>query len=259
MNARKYSYWVFGVAALSPLFGALLTGFEGKPDAPTVGLLHIAFAGLLAAGVAVQAVVLRREQRNAQILNAAALVLLALEGLSGGGGTAALPDSSAVIHALLAPLIAGVCAVVPDLLATEADWVHLEHGRALRLISLWLPPLTLMQIIFGALYRHKIWGILPHMAGALVVALLSLIVCTLLMQRAPEGTTVRGAAVMLLSAVLTQVTLGIAAFVMRLLEIDTTVAFTIVAALHVATGSAVFFTGCVLAFRAQKIAFGESQ
>ncbi len=259
MNARNYSYWVFALAALSPFFGALLTGFEGKPGASTAGLLHLAFAGLLAVVVAVQAVVLRREQRNARILNAAALVLVALEALSGGGGVAALPDSGAVMHALLAPLVAGLCAVIPDLLAPDADWVPLEHGRALRLISFWLPPLTLLQIIFGALYRHKIWGILPHMAGALVVALLSLIVCTLLMQRAPEGTPVRGAAVMLLSAVLTQVTLGIAAFVMRLLEIDTTMAFTIVAALHVATGSAVFFTGCVLALRAQKIAFGESQ
>ncbi|HVV45628.1 MAG TPA: hypothetical protein VHC72_10490, partial [Bryobacteraceae bacterium] len=239
MSARKYSYWIFAVAAVSLFFGALLTGFEGKPGAAAAGLAHLAIAGLLAAGALVQTFVLRGENRNARFMNAIALVLLALEAVSGGGTTAALPDSSALIHALLAPLFAGACAVIPDLLAAGGSPLRLEHGRALRLISFWLPPLTLMQIAFGAFYRHKIRGILPHMAGALVVTLLSLIVCALLMQRAPAATPVRSAAVMLLSAVLTQVTLGIAAFVMRLLEFDTTLGFTIVAALHVATGSAV--------------------
>lgn len=259
MNPRAYSYLIFGLVALSPLLGALVTGLEGRQGASPAGVLHIAVAGIVAAGAIVQAVVLRREQRSARIMNALALILLALEGWSGGGGTAALPDSVAVAHAAMAPLLAGVCAVIPDLLAPDGDSLYLEHGRTIRLISFWLPALTLIQIVFGALYRHRIWEVLPHMAGGLVVALLALIVSTMLMQRAPEGTPLRSAAVMLLSAVLTQVTLGIAAFVMRLLEADMTMAFTIVAALHVATGSAVFFSGSILAVRSQKIAFGESQ
>ena len=259
MNARALSYAVFGLAAITPLTGALLSGFEGKEGMPTAAYVHLALAGLITVCALALAFILRNERTKARALSILVLVLLTIQGYTGGSGMAALTPSMAVVHAVVAALVVGASAVIPEMLSPGDQGIQLEHGKMVGAISNWLPSLTFLQIIFGAMYRHKIWGVLPHMAGALVVALLSLIVSALVMQHAPEGTRLRSSGVQTLSAVLMQLTLGIAAFVMRLLEADSTTTFTIVAALHVTTGSVVFFSVCVLAFRAQKIAFGESQ
>ena len=91
------------------------------------------------------------------------------------------------------------------------------------------------------------------------MTLLALVLCATVLQRIPQKVPLRTAAMAVLSFVLTQVTLGIAAFVMRLLDADGTPFFNAVASLHFATGSLVLASTAVLASRTQKIAFGESQ
>jgi hypothetical protein len=111
------------------------------------------------------------------------------------------------------------------------------------------PALVLLQIILGAAYRHKAIGVMPHMAGAMLVAGLLLVVCTMVLQRFPQSAPLRNTAGALLAIVLLQVSLGIAVFVMRLLDVETTPAFLPLAVTHVTVASLVLAATTALAIR----------
>jgi hypothetical protein len=95
-------------------------------------------------------------------------------------------------------------------------------------------PAVLAQICLGAAYRHEFWGVLPHMAGAAVATALLLIWCLLLLQetRAP-----RKPAIAVMAIVLAQVSLGIAAFTLRLLDLESSRWFSVVSAAHISVGA----------------------
>jgi hypothetical protein len=69
----------------------------------------------------------------------------------------------------------------------------------------------------GALYRHQILGVMPHMLGAMVVAILALVVSMTLIQHFGDQPQLKSSATGLITVVLAQVCLGIAAFLMLLL------------------------------------------
>jgi len=98
-----------------------------------------------------------------------------------------------------------------------------------------VPPLVLVQIAFGAAYRHKVWGVMPHIAGAMIVAFLILVLCMMLMQQRPS---LRKPAIAAMSVVLVQVTLGILSFILRMLDMDTGIWFTVSTVAHVTVGAA---------------------
>jgi hypothetical protein len=177
----------------------------------------------------------------------------------------------AALHACFAPLILSLMTLIAALTSLHGsgpgELVLLRSGGTIRQAAFAGPPLALLQIVFGALYRHKVIGVLLHMAGALAVSLLTLIVCVAIIQQITPSMPVKTAASAAMTVVLTQITLGIAAFVMRLLNADAGPIFLAVTVLHVTVGSMTLASTTLLAFNTrsvhsegnQKIALGESQ
>jgi hypothetical protein len=143
------------------------------------------------------------------------------------------------LHALLAPLVfsAGFAGMKP---------LAGDDSAGLRRPVLACPVLVLVQIALGAAYRHKLTEVLPHMAGAMLIAGYLLIVCALVLQ---QHAAPRTAAKALLAIVLLQVSLGTAAFLMRLLELDGHGAFEVLSVAHVCTGSLTLAASLVLALQ----------
>lgn len=100
-----------------------------------------------------------------------------------------------------------------------------------------LPALVLLPIFYGVGYRHQTSGFLPHIAAGLLVAGLLLTCCMVLNERHPADTKLRRACTLTIAAVLFQVVFGIAAFIIRLLEIEGGLFLAVTRTLHI-TGAA---------------------
>ena len=157
------------------------------------------------------------------------------------GAVAGFSYGVPVMHALAAQLFFAVVACIP--LLTSDAWNQAAEpadARAwpmLAKLANAAPILVILQISMGAAYRHKAMGVLPHMGGAMVVALAMLGLSVFLLQNFPEHKALRKAAVNGLVVTLAQVTLGVAVFVMGLLEFDVTTAGLSSAVAHVAVGA----------------------
>ncbi len=147
----------------------------------------------------------------------------------------------AAVHAALTPLFFGCLVGVAFL--TSPDWkaapepVDDRGMHFLRPLAISAPLLVLLQIVLGALYRHKVTGVMWHMAGAMIVSLVTLIACMVVIQQYPSHRPLKDSAVHLMSIVLLQVALGVTAFTMQLLETENTVALAVMTASHVVIGN----------------------
>ncbi len=167
-----------------------------------------------------------------------------------------LPGGIAALHAALAALFFGCVMAVVFL--TSPDWnstpetVDDRGMRFLRPLAISAPPLVLLQIVLGALYRHKVTSVMWHMAGAMVVSLVTLIACMVVIQQFPEHRPLKGSAIHLMSIVLLQVALGVTAFTMQLLETENTLALAVVSASHVVVGNLTLAASLLFAIRVQR-------
>jgi hypothetical protein len=165
-----------------------------------------------------------------------------------GAGECLLRGAAPALHAFIAPVVFAVSVAL--ILVTSASWKPSSgaglSGRSP--VILLAPVLVSLQIGLGAAYRHKVMGVLPHMAGAMLIAGFLLIVCIRTMQRA-EQRAARTAAAVLLSIVLLQVSLGIATFLMQLLDAENQPAFTIVSVIHICVGSLTLAAAVALALQ----------
>jgi heme A synthase len=177
----------------------------------------------------------------------AALILDAVLGLQ----APPLPGALGIFHALLAHSFLAV--MVAMAVVTSASWnreAELSgdwNGPSVRPFALATPPVVFLQIALGAAYRHDVTGIMPHMGGAMVVALMALVISTLILQNAPGPKPLRRAAAILISIVLAQVCLGIAVFLMLAMNAAGTLAFVLATTGHVSIGSATLAASVVMA------------
>jgi heme A synthase len=159
-------------------------------------------------------------------------------------------------HAFLAPVSLAI--VVAVAVSTSASWnqspepVDAAVAPLLRPFAISAPLLVLLQIVLGAAYRHKLTSVMPHMGGAMIVSLATLVASMLAIQQYPKHQLLRSAAIWLLSIVLTQVTLGVTAFTMQLLELGNSAALVVITASHVVVGSLTLAASLVLAMQVQR-------
>ncbi|HEV2446826.1 MAG TPA: hypothetical protein VGS58_12935 [Candidatus Sulfopaludibacter sp.] len=152
-----------------------------------------------------------------------------------------LSPEAAALHACVTPLFFGCLAGM--VFWTSPDWqlppepVDDRGMRFLRPLAISAPPLVVLQIVLGALYRHKVTSVMWHMAGAMIVSLVTLIACMVVIQQYPSHRPLKGSAIHLMSIVLLQVALGVSAFTMQLLETENTVALAVMTASHVVVGN----------------------
>jgi len=165
-----------------------------------------------------------------------------------------LAPARVVWHAIFAHL--SIAFLTGAVVMTSPAWSEpakpVTAAKVLRLAGLATPTAVLIQIALGALYRHQITGVMPHMLGAMLVALLALLVSVTLIQNFPEHQPLKRAATLLISMVLAQVCLGVAVFVMLLLGAGNTAAFTWTATGHVTVGTLAFAASMLMAMQVER-------
>jgi hypothetical protein len=147
----------------------------------------------------------------------------------------------AILHATAAPvflaLVGAIALAASPLWQMLPDPVDGSSKPFLRPLGMVLPFAVLLQVIFGAAYRHDLTSVMPHMGWAAPVVFLALFVATVILQDFPRPASLRRAAAMLITAVLLQVCLGIGAFVMLVSDATETPYFVVATVGHVTVGA----------------------
>lgn len=167
---------VLAVGTLACAMGALLTGarltsantLSGLDLGPWKGL-HRGFSTVAAVGGLALAA---KFQGRTRAWLAGSVLLAALPG--GMLEAHVAPGLAGVFHAVTASIMTSVCAVA--WLQLSASWagepaatVTDEGSPSLRTLARATWVALLIQTALGALYRHQVVGLLPHVAGAMLV------------------------------------------------------------------------------------------
>lgn len=210
--------------------GAAVTDYNGGPKPPAllaqgheaaavlVGLLTIGLAVWLAASA---------QPAWLQRLGWIALALLVADDALGTRSLLlALPRTVSIFHGFLAQLFFAFTVAIMGFTSSGwkrgADPVKDQGWPSLRSLSSIALFLVLLQVWLGAAFRHQAAGLMPHIAGALAVALVVLILCMFVMQQFPEHRSLRPAANALLAILVVQVIFGISALTARMMSADNT-------------------------------------
>jgi cytochrome c oxidase assembly protein subunit 15 len=158
--------WPLSYGSLAPpMVGGILYEHSHRVIAAFVGSLSIVLAAWL----------WRVEPRGwVRWLGVAAVGAVVAQGILGGITVLFfLPAPISAAHATLAQLF--FCTIVSIALFTSAWWQRervatIDRGEPrVHTIAAMTVAATLMQLILGAAFRHKGFGIIPHLIGAVVV------------------------------------------------------------------------------------------
>jgi heme A synthase len=262
MNPALHRYAIFTVvlAVAAIVTGAVITSAEvaarqtQSTVSPLINLkLHGTLSVILALFTLGLAIWISRSGAPGRLKGAAwsAIVILAIDAAL--GWQKPLTANIAVFHALLAHIFFSLAVVIA--VGTSASWnsppeqVDGSIKPFLRPLAVVIPPVVFLQITLGAAYRHDITSVMPHMAIAMGVAFLALIDSSVVLQNFLRPATMRQSATALISLVLTQVCLGIGAFVMLVLNGAGTLYFVAVTVGHVLIGASTLAASVVLAMQ----------
>src|SRR6266704_3336384 len=231
-------------------YGKLMPKMEGgiffehghRMVATTVGFLTIILAIWL----------WRSEQRRwMRRLGFIALAAVIAQGLLGGMTVIfMLPKPVSISHACLAQLFFSTTVLIA--LFTSAGWrrdlprVEDSGSPSLHLLAAAVPLCVLAQLALGAAARHKALGVLPHVVGAAIVTGMILWIVVRAIPHAP----LRPSALVLMTIAVSQVFLGIAAYMSRIATLNAVqpmgvmVGFTVA---HVAVGALTMAASVVMA------------
>jgi len=240
-------------------FGALLLIIDGAITGSgtavdsSVMSVHRAAAiavGLLTIALTVWLAVSDRRP-EARLLGFLTLAIAALEVVAGlPSAQAMLPHAAPILHACLAPLF--FAAFVAIAVVTSAAWFKgpelvNDYGwpsnRSLAMVS---PFLVLMQIALGAAFRQKAISLMPHVLGAMFVALVILMQCIFVLQQFKTHRALQAAGKTLLGVAFGQVFLGMTALIMRSMAEETAQPVVITVTAHITGGAITLATTLVL-------------
>src|SRR5437016_10037704 len=153
-------------------------------------------------------------------LGLAALAAVVIQGLLGGLTVLMLlPPPVSISHACLAQLFFATTVAIA--VFTSRSWQQgpepvSDYGwPSLRSLSIVTPAAALVQIALGASFRHKVLGVMPHIAGAMLVTLIILVTGVFVLNQFPNHKTLRPAAAAMLGLTFLQVFLGLMAYWVR--------------------------------------------
>ena len=179
---------------------------------------------------------------GSRLLGLITLVIVALNGLAGG--------FAPIAHAWLAPML--FAAVVTIAMVTSGAWARgpepvQDYGwPSLRTLAIVTPCLVLMQIALGAAFRHSAATLMPHVLGAMLVAVVILMQGIFVLQQFPTHRALRPTAATLLGVAFGQVFLGITALIMKTMSDDTALPVVITVAAHITGGALTLATTVVM-------------
>ena len=231
---------------MPPMEGGIFYEHGHRMIATTVGLFTIISLVWL----------LRVEKRGwMKWLGVAALLAVITQGVLGGLTVIyLLPWWISSSHACLAQLFFSTTVAMAIF---TSEWWLKEPAMAdedarfpIRNLSLATPICVLGQLALGAAARHKAIGSIYHICGAPLVTLVVLWVSLRILLHYSQNRELRTGALVLIGVTMTQIFLGIAAYMSRIAYADAVqpmplmVTFTV---LHVAVGALTLATGVVLA------------
>jgi len=235
-------------ALMSLISGALVTS-EGSSTAEVMHWVLAAVVGALSLAVAIW--VFRSEGRPwMRKLGWIAFAAVPVQALLG------LWSAAAAIHALLAQLFFSVTVALA--LGTSRFWTKppvtvAEQSRfSLRVLSLAALAALVLQVALGAAVRHKMMSAVPHIASALVVTIVVLLTAILAQNQFPDHPLLRPASKLVVGITFTQVMLGMATFITRLMMNASSLVVVVPSVAHVATGSLTLAATLVLTMEIQR-------
>ncbi len=160
------------------------------------------------------------------------------------------PVTAGITHALLAPVL--FAALVGIATSTSKAWCRgpdlvFDYGwPSMRSLAIATPLLVLLQISLGAAFRQKAITLLPHVLGAMFVALAILLESIFVLQQFPTHSALRPAAKTLLGVGFGQVFLGLTALIMKSMADETATPVVVTIAAHVTGGALTLATTIVL-------------
>jgi heme a synthase len=233
---------------MPPMTGGVFFEHGHRMVATSVGLLTIGLVILL----------MRREERAwMRRLGWVALGAVVVQGLLGGLTVLLLlPPAVSVAHACLAQLFFST--TVAMALFTSPSWEQgpdlvSDYGwPSMRALAIVTPAAVLTQIALGAGFRHRAIGVLPHVIGATVVALVVLMTCAFVLHQFPEHRALRQAAKALLGITVLQLALGLETYLVGSRAEMPQLATILFTVLHVATGALTLASSIVLAIQIRR-------
>jgi len=273
---HRYAILVAVCTLLLVLAGASVTSKEAGlsvPDWPlsygqvipdmTGGVLfetgHRMIASVVGMLTVILAIWIARIEKRAWMrrLGWVAVSLVVAQGLLGGATVLLLqPAPISMAHACLAQLFFSVTVAIA--VFTSKKWQEgpepvEDYGwPSLRTLGILTPVLILVQIALGAGFRHRAFGLLPHVIGAMLVPLVILLTGIFVLQQFPKHRSLRPAAVALLTITGVQVFLGIIAYVARINAAEYPLAMVLTTVAHVATGGLTLAASVVLAIQIRR-------
>ena len=178
-----------------------------------------------------------------------ALAAVILEGVLGLPADPVSPAS--LSHTFLAHLFFSITVAIA--VFTSGGWQLSperveDRGRpSLRSLAIATPAVVLAQVALGAAYRHEAVGLMPHVAGAMIVALLILVVGVFVTQQFPGHRSLRPAAIALMTIAFLQVFLGITIITIEALNLENALPLILSTVAHVVTGALTMAATVVLA------------
>jgi cytochrome c oxidase assembly protein subunit 15 len=203
----------FGSFRMPRMVGGVLYEHGHRMIAATVGLLTVVLAVWIW---------LRETRRWVKWLAGAAVAAVIAQGILGGITVLYyLPLFVSTGHAALGQTF--FCILVALAVTTQKDWrwdeAKVEEeaiSPSLRQFAVMVTGMILLQLILGALYRHKGVGILPHAVGAIVVSVLALWLAVRVLSRFMKEISLTRSTRSLIALVAVQIFLGVVAYVLNL-------------------------------------------
>jgi heme A synthase len=243
---------LLAISVLLLIIGGAMVGPGSQPTPATMSIHRIAATAvsLLTLGVVLW-LVFTDPRPQARRLGWLTLAIAVLQDSVGHAAVfTAVPITAAIAHALMAPLF--FAAVVAIAVVTSPAWFRgpelvFDYGwpsnRSLAIVT---PLLVLLQISLGAAFRQKVLTVLPHVLGAMFVALVILLEAIFVLQQFPAHRALRPAAQTLLGVAFGQVFLGLTTLIMKSMADDTALPVIITVAAHVTGGAVTLATTIVL-------------
>ena len=173
---------------------------------------------------------------------------------------AALGSRLPVLHAVLGQILFGASVAVAVI--TSDRWSRIEPitdswRPSLKSLAIAVPAVVLLQTTLGAAYRYKAIGVLWHVANAMIVMLLVLIVCVFLIRQFPTHPALKPAAKTLAIITGVQVLLGFSTLLLLILQPETSASVVHTSVLHVTNGALTFGAAVALALQIRHHVAGQ--
>ncbi len=235
---HRYALLIAAAALVSIVTGAAFTTNEERP-LYSLGHSHLMVgmaAGILTVGLVIW--LLQTERRLwMRRLAWIALTIVIVETLL-GFITVPQPPAVRFTHASLAQLFFATATAIAVFASSAGAQVPIIAGGrpSLRMLAMITAAIVLGQAALGVAFRHGIIDVIPHVLGALVVAIFVAALAMVLLYR-PENEPLRPAGVTLLIITAAQFFIGLALFSMGLAPDIDPEAVIVVTMVHAALGA----------------------